>query len=275
MLEENITHLPETNFAVLDDLSGAQVVLSAEHPYFSHHKVVGHKVLPGVVYLELAMQAAKLLYPTFNIDSLEDSVWMQPIVCVAESVTLKVLLCVDGFNLKYQLCDDDKVYAHGTLCQRSSVNGPPSVGLDAREQVAQNSLRRISRRQSYQAFSDMGIDYGRYFQRINYVDIHHNQAIALLSDNDGSIITLANLLDCSFQSGMAISIGEHQDALMPFSLGILKFHQSPERLNKHSYYVLTRKDSPFRTNITIFDEEYQPMISVYDLGVKATLLSTQ
>lgn len=251
MYQESVTNLPQIDFTVLSDLSGAQVTIKAEHPYFSHHRVLGHKVLPGVVYLELAMQAANLLYPTLIIDSLEDSVWMQPVVCSSEKVTLKVLLSIDGFNLKYQLCDEDKVYGQGTICQRCSINAAPSVGLDARELVAQNSLRRISRKQSYSAFSEMGIDYGRYFQRINYVDIHQNQAIALLSDNDGSLITLANLLDCSFQSGMAISIGEHKDALMPFSLGALKFHQSPKQVHKHSYYVLTRKDSPFRTNITI------------------------
>lgn len=248
------------------------VEIPADHVYFSDHRVRGNKVLPGVVYLEIALEAVQRCFPTQSFTALDDCCWIRPIVCDTKQVSLEIALTISGEQVKFDLTRGDTMYSFGYLRAQSGMTKKIAVPLAKKEIVLNRSVRRINREDTYRAFSDMGIDYGHYFRRINYVDIYDNLACSLLSNNDGVAIGLANLLDCSLQSGMAILIGEHQDSLMPFSLGSMKLHRDINFDHLHSYYVLTQKNSPFRTNICICNDAYQPLISIFDLGVKPSQL---
>lgn len=257
------------------DQKGFSVQIAEQHPYFSEHRVLNNKVLPGVAYIELAILAVRKLYPNFTIASVEDGVWLLPIVATQEltNIDIRLTLIEESNHITYKIIQDTDVCGSGTIKQKIENYTGDFLDFDQGMAIANASEKRINHNNIYTAFSEMGIDYGSYFSGINYVDIYQNKAFSLIKNFDGTPFDFVNLLDSAFQSGMAISIGEHQESLMPFSFRTLCFHHNHALITGDKYYVITEKKSLFRTEITICDQDLQKLISVIDLGVKPSLLS--
>lgn len=245
--------------------------IGPEHTYLREHLVGGRRVLPGVACLEMALRGAARLHPDAQVFAIRDAVWLRPITGdePVDELVVTFRAAPGGTGLDYLVTNGAEHCGMGTLLFEEQIRAP-AVGLDVRDEICANTTSHLTRREIYREFSHMGIDYGPYFRRMTYVQRYGHRSLAWLSHNDGTPMGLVNLLDCSFQSGMAISIGEHRDSLMPFSLGQMLFH-APARFPTGSAFVLTEKLSPFRTNFTVFDDDYEPLVSVVDLGVKPAL----
>jgi len=250
---------------------GFRARIGPGHTYLREHLVRGRRVLPGVVSLEMALHGAARLHPGRRTFAIRDAAWLRPIPGdePLDELSLAFRSAPDGKAVDYTVTNGAAPCGMGTL-EFERQDRAPAVGLDVRDAICANTRSHLTRREIYEEFSHMGIDYGPYFRRITYVQRHGQSSLAWLSHNDGTRIGLVNLLDCSFQSGMAISIGEHRESLMPFSMGHMVFH-APPPFSVASAFVLTEKLSPFRTNFTVFDEDYEPLLSVFDLGVKPAL----
>ncbi|MEU0742881.1 polyketide synthase dehydratase domain-containing protein [Streptomyces sp. NPDC006134] len=248
-----------------------RVRIDPDHTYLREHLVGGRRVLPGVACLEMALRGAARLHPGARTSAIRDAAWLRPISGDEPLDELFVAFrsAPDGRTVDYTVTNRGAVCGMGTLLSERQDRAV-AVGLDVRDEICAHTRSHLTRPEIYAEFSNMGIDYGPYFRRNTYVQRHGQRALAWLSHNDGTRMGLVNLLDCSFQSGMAISIGEHRDSLMPFSMGHMVFH-APTRIPLGSAFVLTEKLSPFRTNFTVFDEDYEPLLSVFDLGVKPAL----
>ncbi|ABC30236.1 Polyketide synthase modules and related protein [Hahella chejuensis KCTC 2396] len=254
---------------------GFRVSLRDDHPYFSHHRVRGWKVLPGVVYLELALSAIAKARPDFKTGFIDDVVWLRPVLASTPVTDIDVQLApISPTRFEFRIEHGGEMCGGGVVnAQTASGSADPlATPLCVRSQVGAETRDHFPRSEVYAAFADMGIVYGPYFQRISYVQRLSNKALSWLSNNDGVFLGWASLLDCAFQAGMAISIGERRESLMPYSLGRLTLHQALPDQALGSAFVLTEKLSPFRTNLTIFDEAYTPLLSVFDLGVKPSHL---
>lgn len=265
-----------------------RALLGPGHTYFREHLVGGRPILPGVVSLDLALRGVARLRPGSRVHGIADAAWLRPVPGDAplDDLVLELRTGPGKGTVDYTVTLRGARCGMGTLLL-TRQDRAPAVGLAVRDAVCENTRSHLTRREIYDEFSKMGIDYGTYFRRITYVQRHGQRSLAWLSHNDGTRMELVNLLDCSFQSGMAISIGEHRDSLMPFSMGHMVFH-APQRIPLGpaadsavgagtaldvgsavgSAFVLTEKHSPFRTSFTVFDEAYEPLISVFDLGVK-------
>lgn len=259
----------------LHDGTGYRVTLRDDHPYFSHHRLRGWKVLPGVVYLELALSAVARQQPNFKTGFVDEVVWLRPVLANTLETEIDVQLSpINPTRVEF------RIEHKGEFCGSGVLNAGVASGyvdnlatpLCVRSQVGAATCDHFARSEVYAAFADMGIVYGPYFQRISYVQRFSNKALSWLSNYDGVFLGWASLLDCAFQVGMAISIGERRESLMPYSLGQLTLHQALPDHALGGAFVLTEKLSPFRTNITIFDEAYTPLLSVFDLGVKPSHL---
>ncbi|MFD9737606.1 polyketide synthase dehydratase domain-containing protein [Umezawaea sp. NPDC059074] len=249
------------------DPGAVRAAVDPDHPWFLEHVVLGRRILPGVVWLDLAFRGVELARPGVRAHGVVDGVWLRPVMGDEPlDLVLRFTFAPDGRTVKYTVDNRGLRCGQGTLLldRRESA---PAVSTAVRDRVAEDSRTHFTRREIYTEFAAMGIDYGTHFRRISYVQRHGQASLALLTGNDGTRVDLVNLLDCSFQAGMAISIGEHRDSLMPFSLGLMVAHRWPE-FPLASAFVLTEKHSPFRTSCTVFDEDYTPLLSVFDLGVK-------
>lgn len=245
--------------------------IDPDHTYLREHLVGGGRVLPGVVCLEMALRAAARLHPPAPTHAVRDAAWLRPIDGDGplDELFVTVRTAPDTRSADYTVTNRGALCGLGTLLFEP-LDRAPAVGLDVRDEICANTRAHLTRGEIYAEFSHMGIDYGPYFRRNTYVQLSGQRSLAWLSHNDGTPLGLVNLLDCSFQSGMAISIGEHRDSLMPFSMGHMVFH-APARFPAGSAFVLTEKLSAFRTRFTVFDEDYEPLLSVFDLGVKPAL----
>lgn len=252
----------------LPEPDAVRAVIDPNHTWFRQHLVRGRRILPGIVCLELALQGVTRSQPGARVYGIADAAWLRPISGdePLDDLVLRFRADADRRTVHYAVGN------RGTHCSMGALllerqDRPPAVPLAVRDEICENTRDHFTRREVYDQFARMGIDYGGYFRRITYVQRCGQRSLAWLSGNDGTQMDLVNLLDCSFQVGMAISIGEHRDSLMPYSLGCLVFH-APLRFPLHSAFVLTEKHSPFRTSFTVFDENYAPLVSVFDLGVK-------
>ena len=254
----------------LDTEDGFCIVIAKQHPWFVDHRLKACGVLPGVVSLELVFIAAQRLYPDLSIMGAHDVVWKKPIIADQHGATLRLILKVQPtYGLEFALYHNDQCCCHGYL---SATLQPlsPVVPLSCKTQICCQDYQMISHAALYQAFVRMGIDYGPWFRCIDYACRYHQHCFAQLSAKNTEVLAWSSLLDCSFQAGMAISIGEHQDSLMPYSLGQLVFHRQFNTQKLAKAFALTEKSSSFRTQISIYDETDNPIISVFDLGVKAS-----
>lgn len=260
---------------LLDDGRGYRVTLRDDHPYFSHHRVRGWKVLPGVVYLELALGAVARQKPDFRPGFLDEVVWLRPVLAGAPETEIDIRLLPAGpGRIDFRIEHGHEVCGSGVLnaAAVSTCTDHLATPLSVRNQIDEQTGDHFPGSAVYAAFADMGIVYGPCFRRISYVQRQSNKALSWLGNHDGIFLGWAGLLDCAFQAGMAISIGERRESLMPYSLGRLILHQALPDHALDRAFVLTEKLSPFRTNLTVFDEAYTPLLSVFDLGVKPSHL---
>ncbi|WP_410638494.1 polyketide synthase dehydratase domain-containing protein [Amycolatopsis sp. lyj-346] len=253
--------------AVPGEPGAVRATIDPEHTWFREHVVRGRRILPGVVWLELAFRGLDLVCPGARVHGVADGAWLRP-VSGDEPVdlVLRFRVAPDGRTAGYTIDNHGLRCGLGTL-QLTPQERPPSVPTAVRDRIAEDSRSHFTRREIYTEFAAMGIDYGAHFRRISYVQRLGQASLALLTGNDGIRLEPVPLLDCAFQAGMAISIGEHRDSLMPFSLGQLVVHRPPV-FPLPSAFVLTEKHSPFRTGCTVYDDGYEPLLSVFDLGVK-------
>lgn len=254
---------------------GFRVSLRDDHPYFAHHHVRGWKLLPGVVYLELALSAVARAWPDFTTVFVDEVVWLRPVFANTPETEIDVQLAwISPTCIKFSIEHRGEMCGSGVLNAPavSGRNDPLAVSLCVCSQLGAETKDHLLRSEVYAAFADMGIVYGPYFQRISYVQRLSNKALSWLSNYDGVFLGWASLLDCAFQVGMAISIGEHRESLMPYSLGRLTLHRALPDQALGCAFVLTEKLSSFRTNLTIFDKTYTPLLSVFDLGVRPSHL---
>ncbi len=245
--------------------------LPYNHHYFSHHKVRSTPVLPGVAFLEWALKALALFDPHFNPTQIQDVVWTHPITPDSIGARLRIRLeQTSKHTVTYQLFQDKIECGSGCFFSSHAFPDPllvPKINAHSSEKD------HILHAQLYDAFEDMGITYGSFFRCVQGVQRHPGYyAEALLIPREGVELSWANLLDCAFQVGMAISIGQHRESLMPYTMGYLHFHAPIPSTPLTSAFVVTEKLSPFRTSLTIFDHTHTPLLSVCDLGVKPSHL---
>lgn len=247
--------------------------LARHHPCFADHRVRSIPVLPGVSYLELAFSAARSLYPGFTVRAVEDCLWLRPFLGNVPAPCLSIEFTPIGSDrLRFTVRDQTHTYAQGCLCAQVTETGIPALGKAICERLSRHFSRQLSHREVYAEFNGMGIDYGPFFKKIRSVNIDGMQSLALLSRQVGAGFCFSNLLDCAFQSGMAISIGTERGSLMPFSLGTLVLHEPINFSHGDEYWVATQKNTAFRTDLCVFSHDGSPLISVRDLGVKPSLL---
>lgn len=264
-----IIHPEPVNLERSAECTVVDLSIPVSHPYFKDHEVRGRPVLPGAVQMLIALESANARFGRISPLCVSDGFWLQPIVATRAVCRLRLFLFDQGDLIEFELHHAGVRCAGGTLSARSRQHVEHAVALESRDAIISASRETLSGEAVYKAFAEMGIGYGEYFKKITEVSISGSSAYAILQSHPQDYLTNANLLDCAQQSGVAISIGEHKDSLMPFSIGTMQWHVGDASCCRKAY-VVTRKDSPYRTNLTVYNEQLRPLVSLFDLGVRAS-----
>lgn len=237
--------------------------LDAANSILKHHRVHGLLVLPGVAHLSIAYEFAKIIYPFYDLNCIEDVCWMRPVVCIQDSIDFKLHIAAKNNELRFSFQNyNGQVYSEGRILHKKWPLKTPQVA-HAEFQPSQVVQKQFI----YDEFKKLGINYGESFRCLNNVKIRNNIGIGEIFSKS-TIINFINLLDCSFQSGMAISLASNFQDLMPVSLGVLEIRDSIYGTCNHKYYALTHKINQFRTDISVTDEAENIIICVKDLGIR-------
>ena len=224
------------------DLSGQRYgsTFTGEEFFLADHQVkpdgqAGHKVLPGVAYLEMARAAVEDALPQHSgataVLELHNTVWAQPIV-VDESKQVSIaLLASDDDRIDYEIYsgDADRETVH---CQgRATFSaGPAPARLDLEQLQTGMAQGTMEAHSLYATCARMGLIYGPSFQGVTAVHRGNGEVLARLRLPDTAAATAADyvlhpsLMDGALQAAVGL-IDDGADATqprLPFALETLR-----------------------------------------------------
>ncbi|MCP5007373.1 MAG: SDR family NAD(P)-dependent oxidoreductase, partial [Planctomycetes bacterium] len=208
LLHENTSDLSEQRFTS---------TFTGKEFFLDDHKIKGEKVLPGSSYLEMvraAVEKASGEAEAGTVIHLKNIVWAQPIV--ANGLTQKVhigLYGEDNGQIQYEIYTDSGneadliVHSQGVAEIKKKEETPP---IDIKNLQSQMNKGTLSAESCYQAFKEMGIDYGEGHRGIREIYKGENQLLAKLSlpssirDTQNEYVLHPSLLDSSLQSSIGL-----------------------------------------------------------------------
>ncbi len=161
-------------------------VVTGEEFFLSDHRVHDRKVLPAVVYLEMARAAAEragtsivhrgMAQPGVTLHGV---VWARPFFVDAAGARLQMRLTAEGGGeLKFQLCGDGNV-VYGQGRASAAVSGTIEM-LDVAGIRARCTQQRYAAEDCYRAFDALGYHYGPAHQGIVELHVGGDELLAQL-----------------------------------------------------------------------------------------------
>ena len=151
--------------------------------FLAEHVLKGRKILPGVAYLEMTLFAAQASSKR-KITSLNDVVWMQPIIVGNDECHLRVSLAPEAEHIRYEVFSEGSdpsapvIHSQGFLTYEDVPgHAAKTIDIQAIKSACDSSL---SRTQFYSILDGLGADYGNSFQVIETVWKDQNRALAKL-----------------------------------------------------------------------------------------------
>jgi amino acid adenylation domain-containing protein len=205
------------------------------HEFFLRdHVVRNQRVLPGVVYLEMAREAvgqATGALKTGHIGiQLKDVVWIQPIVVEDQPVEVHIgLFPEDNGQIAYEIYSKSAaseaetiIHSQGTAIL-SRLTEVPVLDLKALE--SQCNQKTLSASQCYVAYQELGFAYGPAHQGLAKVYAGSGQVLAKLClpapilDTKDQFVLHPSLLDAALQALIGLVMdSEDLKTFLPFAL---------------------------------------------------------
>ena len=225
----------------VSDLSGLMFAseFDGEEFFLRDHAVLGHRVLPGVAYVEMVRAAVTLALPADLTQTLEfrDHAWIQPVV-VDDAFALKVALQDNGEDedggrwLEYEIFSEgvsgETTHARGTVrCSAGAIEAEP-VDLAAVDEAVDGESR--DRDALYARFEALGLRYGSMMQGIADLRTDGNEVIARLHLPDAADPRFGlhpAMMDSAMQCTICLIAGldgEGGAAVMPFAFDDMIVH---------------------------------------------------
>ncbi|WP_238651999.1 SDR family NAD(P)-dependent oxidoreductase [Paenibacillus piscarius] len=161
--------------------------LSAEVFYLRDHIVSGHKLLPGVVQLEMACAAAAASLPGTAILRLDGVVWAHPIQLeegeASRTVQIHLYPGKSGAELEYEITSksagDTIVHSQGSISYtEAGASGPPPQTIDLAR--LRQGKTGISGAEVYDRFRQHQLMLGPSFQSITELLTGETEALAFI-----------------------------------------------------------------------------------------------
>jgi len=223
LLHRNTSTFSEQRFSTL---------LTGQEFFLAHHIVQGQPMLPGVAYLEMARAAVAQSAEGVKQKNIKiiNVAWISPIIINYKAIQVHVVLFPDESGLiDFEIYTEalDKNNAQTLHCQGTASYSPidenPVHDLQALKAKCQ--LHRLSANEFYDAFGEIGINYGPGHKAIDEIFIGSGVALAKLKlpsavfDTHEQFVLHPSLLDSALQASYAFMIKSGEIIpLLPFAL---------------------------------------------------------
>jgi acyl transferase domain-containing protein/acyl carrier protein len=272
-----------------------QSTLSTDGPaYLQDHKVEQKIWLPGAAYLEMALAAARQLYPDMATIVLEDSRFHQGLLLAAgQSKTVQLALVAESpERLRFRISSlglpgengeaNWNLHAGGTLQRNSALPPSPSANL---AEIQARCTEEVSGKAHYEEMARRGLEYGPAFQTIQKIWRRNGEALGAIElslklkkelDNYQAHPTL---LDAAFQLvaaalPAAAADGSPARTYLPESLRELRLYRplparlwARVRLNSLPEEAEESSDE-LSANFYLYDESGQVVASGHGFNLK-------
>lgn len=144
--------------------------------YLENHIVDGKEILPGVFYLQLVNEAAKLSFSTDKA-VIRDVTWLKPIIIDSSRKMIRVELEASKSGCEFKVLTGNEVHMQG-----KAEAAMDRVIADIRVNELENSCTgTISNDKCYEIFKKSGINYGLPFRGLKYVKYNGDYVLARIS----------------------------------------------------------------------------------------------
>ncbi|MDQ3288693.1 MAG: type I polyketide synthase [Pseudomonadota bacterium] len=227
--------------ANVSDISGLIFTseFNGEEFFLRDHVVLGHRVLPGVAYLEMVRAAAALALPGDRRRTLEfqDHAWIQPVV-VDDAFALTVVLHDNGEDEEGGRWFEYEILSKGGRGETRHASGTVRCGADtfAADRVDLAALdgaidgATCDRNTLYARFEALGLCYGPTMQGIGELRSNGDEVIARLRlpvASDPRFGLHPAMMDSALQCTICLIAGldsEGGAAVMPFAFDDMIVH---------------------------------------------------
>ena len=253
----------------------ATKVFQATEPVICDHQVQGRAILPGVAYLQTALEAGTLAHETRS--RIERVVWAHPFALETGEKALTIALepQEEGgtrFVMRTEGAEDAAPHVQGVLHPATdAIGGEPPKSL-AVEQIRGRCPIIMDHWAIYHRFTAMGIDYGPHFQGVERICYNQKEALGLVvlpEERAGEAAETAihpTLVDGALQTVLVFATAQNE-TLLPFALDRLDLYR---RLSPRSLVHVTRNGEK-GFNITISDEAGQVCATLENLVVRESV----
>ncbi|UII31931.1 SDR family NAD(P)-dependent oxidoreductase [Fulvivirga ulvae] len=264
---------------------------SGEEFFLADHRVNESKILPAVAYLEMARVAANMALPVHDepfILELHNTVWLKPVVVEGQKqVTIALFeseedgafekIDFEIYSLDNGTDDQDGETIH---CQGQAIFGRHEIParLDIDRLRAQMQHGTIEPDTVYDAFRQMGTDYGPAHQCVTAVYIGENQLLAHLSmqqDSQHDYILHPAMMDCALQAciGLMLDLDDLPSSpLLPFALESVRVIAAcTEEMHVWARYVQGSQpgDKLIKLDIDLCDQEGNVCVQMHGFSSRS------
>ncbi|MCP5007768.1 MAG: SDR family NAD(P)-dependent oxidoreductase, partial [Planctomycetes bacterium] len=208
LLHENTSDLTEQRFTS---------TFTGKEFFLNDHQVKGEKVFPGVGFLEMARAAVEKASGELEEGTtihLKHVVWSQPIVVDGSAQKVHIgLFGEESGQIQYEVNTESEneenavVHFLGVAEFKEKEVKPP---LDIRNLRSQMNRGTLNAKYCYQAFKEMGMDYGEGHRGIREIYQGEDQLLARLSlpssvhDTQSEYVLHPSLMDSALQSSIGL-----------------------------------------------------------------------
>lgn len=239
-------------------------------PLLDDHRINGKALLPGVAYIEMALEAAQRLEPGTSY-RVTDMLWLSPLAVTGRrEIRVKIKRANSAYQFEIESgIDEQIIHSTGKLVKESGNRPLKRVDIE-KEKSGLDKVVTAEELKSY--FAERGVDYGDYYNRLERVLTSPKTALSRLklskeeSDQSANYIVHPALLDGAVQTAAALLIQQSSknSLFMPFSI------ESVTLLKKAGIdcYVTVTERSQYNYTITITDSAGNRAIEIEGLAFR-------
>lgn len=271
--------LIDVNSSTLEEQSFKKVLTGKEFFIKDHNKV-----LPAVVYLEMARAAGNLSYTEGTVKTIKNVVWMTPIIVADELVETKIALYPSGqyvdFEI-YTITDDKNITKHSQGKIGYDTITSFEENIDIKSIIGRCSGGRKEAKAYYNKIDSFGGYLGSRFKGLKAFYYNENEAITLLDivpeieDSINDFVIHPTLADGGIQSAVAFAYktGANTDEMyLPFSIDEMNILNSDNRI-KYAYITKSKElvnvnVQQYKYDVLYLDEKGKVLISLKGLTIR-------
>lgn len=268
LIDENISDFEEQKY--LKYFSGNEF-------YLVDHVIDNKKVMPGVIYIDLARAAAEIAMHK-KIYKLKNIIWMQPFI-VEEPKELEIGFEFKNNNIMYQVRNyenNNKIVHSQGMLQYRSTNDTIEEKFDITSCLNRCTIH-CTHDDFYEGNGNTVYNYGKTFRPINDLYIGDGEIVSKISvpierkNTFSSFVLHPSLLEGCLQSVVALMHRSGKDPFMPFSIEKVEILNE---LSEECYVYATYSDGSNNSmptkkfNIWLMDKSGRVLLKMKNYSVR-------